>query len=68
VSSAEIAAKYERLVIQNLILENAVEMAMSYMNLGEVAKAQNMLQGALLDSQLSTALKGADIHHGNATA
>ncbi|MGH9505259.1 MAG: hypothetical protein ACRD20_20590 [Terriglobales bacterium] len=64
----DIAAKYERLVIQNLILENAVEMAMAYMNLGEVAKAQNMLQGALLDSQLSlsTALKGAA--HGNAAA
>src|SRR5262249_54540570 len=66
-SSAEIAAKYERAIIEKLILENAVEMAMAYMNLGEVEKAQALLQGALLDSQLSTA-KGAANVRSTATA
>jgi hypothetical protein len=63
VSNAEIAAKYERLVIQNLLLENAMDMAMAYLNLGEVAKAQDLLQGAMLASQVTT-LKGAT--NGNA--
>ena len=62
-SNAEIAAKYERLVIQNLLLENAMDMAMAYLNLGEVAKAQDLLQGAMLASQVTT-LKGAT--NGNA--
>lgn len=60
-----LATKYERLVIQNLLLENAMDMAMAYLNLGEVAKAQDMLQGAMLASQVTT-LKGAT--NGNATA
>lgn len=60
-----LATKYERLVVQNLLLENAMDMAMAYLNLGEVAKAQDMLQGAMLASQVTT-LKGAT--NGNATA
>lgn len=63
VDNSQLTAKFQSVVLQNMTLENAIFTAMSYLNLGEIEKAQNLLQGAMLDSQLS---KGAS--NGNAAA
>ena len=62
----DIATKYERQTIQLLLCENAMEMAIAWLNTGEIAKAQDILQGALLDAQLSH-LKLHDFQKSNAT-
>ena len=56
-TASDIANKYERLVIQQLLCENAMEMAIAWLNAGKIHEAQDLLQGALLTSQLSKFLK-----------
>ncbi len=61
----ELTSKYEQRTRDLIRFESSVYAAMAYINLGEIGKAQNVLQGALLDSQLSAGKGGSNV---NATA